>query len=113
MKVKPELEAKYQEYKTLNSKDPYSARIVSYGEDWANLMEAELEAGKSLEDIADPTRTTADTDGITGFMHGAAVNALAHFWQHGEALRIWHNAKYNVSPNTKGVVNPAILTVKV
>jgi hypothetical protein len=36
---------------------------------------------------------------------------LARFWKHGEALRVWHNAKHGVSAETTGVVNPAVLTI--
>ncbi len=42
-------------------------------------------------------------------MYGAAVSILARCWIYGEALRVWHNGKYNVE--SEGVVNPAIITI--
>ena len=100
-----------------NNTDPYGARVYSYAEDWANLMEAKMAAGKSLADVAGPTSITADTDGITGFMYGAAVSVLSHVWKHGEALRRWHNHETQIGDEgdraneTGGVLNPAILNI--
>ncbi len=118
MKIKPELAEEYVQYKTKNRIDSYSARIVSYGEDWANLMEAGIAGGKTIQEIAEAASHTADTDGITGFMYGCAVSALAHFWEHGEELRIWHNLETQIGKEGEeanrsgGVLNPAILNIK-
>lgn len=117
MKLKPGTEQEYEQYRQRNSNDPYSARVVSYGEDWANLMEARLSIGESIEACAQATSRTADTDGITGFMYGCAVSALAHFWEHGEALRRWHNLDTQIgnegerANESGGVLNPAILNI--
>ena len=73
-------------------------------------MEAKISNGEKLEIIADSTSHIADTEGITGFMYGCAVNALSQVWIHGECLRKWHNAQYGVTDD--GVVNPAVLTIK-
>ena len=51
----------------------------------------------------------ADTDGITGFMYGAAVSILSNHWKYGELLRKWHNKEYGHEGD--GVVNPAVLTI--
>lgn len=116
MQLKPNLENKYKAYKAKNT-DPYGARVVSYGEDWANLMEARMQKGEKLTDIAKETSHEADTDGITGFMYGCAVSALSHFWLHGEELRQWHNLKTQIrtegeeANKTGGVLNPALLTI--
>ena len=53
----------------------------------------------------------ADTEGITGFMYGCAVNILSQCWEYGEVLRKWHNKEYDYEGD--GVVNPAIMTVRV
>lgn len=117
MKLKTGTETEYETYKAKNSSDPYSARVVSYGEDWANLMEARMGKGEKIADMANDTSHEADTDGITGFMYGAAVSALSHFWEHGEALRLWHNLKTQIKDEgekaneTGGVLNPALLCV--
>lgn len=116
MKLKTGTETEYENYKSKNT-DPYGGRVVSYTEDWANLMEARMANGEKLEDIADATSHEADTDGITGFMYGCAVSALAHFWEHGEAVRRWHNIKTQVrdegekANESGGVLNPALLTI--
>ena len=103
-------EEKYKKWKEINSTDDYSFGVVQYLERWADLMEQEIRQGKQLLDIAERTSHEADTEGITGFMYGCAVNILAQLWIHGEELRNWHNKKYN--HEGEGVINPAILTVK-
>jgi hypothetical protein len=110
MQLKPGMEEAYANYTELND-DPYGGCVVKYSEAWAEEMERRMAAGAKLEDIA--SQTSHDVDkrpefGITGFMYGCAVQGLAHFWVHGEALRVWHNAQYGVKAE-KGTVNPAIL----
>jgi hypothetical protein len=118
MKIRPGLESEYAVYVRNNTKNGYSKGVVDYMERWADLMEAELARGASLESIAQSTSHTADTEGITGFMYGCAVSALAHFWEHGETLRQWHNLKTQIGTEGErankdgGVLNPAILTIK-
>lgn len=97
--------------------EPYGHCIMTYAEDWANLMEARMAAGEKLEDIADETSHQADTDGITGFMYGAAVSTLAQVWEHGEELRRWHNLKTQIGAEGEsanksgGTLNPALLNI--
>lgn len=116
MKLKTGTEQEYADYKAKNT-DPYGGRVVSYGEDWANLMEARMANGEKIADIAKPTSHEADTDGITGFMYGCAVQALAHFWEYGEALRLWHNLDTQIknegekANESGGVLNPALLNI--
>ena len=116
MKIKPTLEAEYNEYKAKNN-DPYGGGVVMFTERWADLMEAEMASGKKIEDCAKDTSHKADTEGITGFMYGCAVQALAHFWEHGEILRRWHNLDCQIknegeaANESGGVLNPAILNI--
>ena len=118
MNIQIGLETQYAEYKAKNT-DPYGGRVVSYGEDWANLMEARLAKGEKIADMAKITAGEADTDGITGFMYSCAVSALAHFWVHGEELRQWHNldVQYHhegeAANESGGVLNPAIVSIEV
>lgn len=72
-------------------------------------MEKSIEKGAAVSEIAEASSNAADTEGITGFMYGCAVNLLARFWVHGEALRAWHNQKYGYEG--VGTVNPAILSI--
>ena len=97
---------------TSKNQDAYGGTVIEYAERWARLMESEMAQGKELEDIATSTSDDADTDGITGFMYGAAVRVLAVCWTHGDRLRKWHNKRYGAPENSEGVVNPAVLVVK-
>jgi hypothetical protein len=117
IELKDGLQAEYEEYKAKNS-DPYGGACVTYGERWAQLMQSEMAQGKKIAEIADSTSREADVEGITGFMYGCAVKALAHFWKHGEALRLWHNRTTQIGSEgdeaneNGGVLNPAVLSIK-
>ena len=125
MKIINGMEKKYEDYKKVNSTDAYSNRVVTYGEEWADLMEKEIAKGLDIfsgpknNTIADVLAHKADTDGITGFMYGAAVFALSEFWVHGEALRRWHNLATQIRnegeiANAKGgTLNPALLNIEI
>ena len=100
-----------------NNKDPYGGAVITYAERWARLMEARMNRGEKLADIADQCSHLADNEGITGFMYGCAVSILSKVWAHGEALRLWHNLKYQLrdegekANETGGVLNPALLNL--
>jgi len=107
----------YADWKAKNT-DPYGSEIFRYAEAWADLMELRMCDGEKLEDIAKDTSHQADTEGITGFMYGAAVAVLFHAWEHGEQLRRWHNLSTQIrnegeEANKKdgAVLNPAVLSV--
>ena len=99
------------------NKDGYGGAVMTYAERWARMMEARMAKGERLADIADECSHLADEEGITGFMYGAAVSTLAAVWIHGEALRLWHNLKYQLRDEGKrandngGVLNPACLSL--
>ncbi len=98
-----------------NNQDPYGKAVIEYSERWADLMEIELEQGKELVEIAKDASHEANTEGLTGFMYGAAVSVLATVWEHGEELRRWHNLDTQIknegerANESGGVLNPAIL----
>lgn len=117
-------ETEYAKYVKTNSRDGYSKGVVDYSERWAVAMEREI---ANLPDNSD-TRLTrffvdraeslsheADIEGITGFMYGCAVQALAQFWKHGETLRRWHNLSTQMRDEGEranergGVLNPAVI----
>lgn len=122
-----------------NNQDGYGAAVNRYAERWAKLMEVEIRKAEDryraetdgvldntgsmereafwrgaaiavIHDCADRTSHEADTDGITGFMYGAAVATLVGVWQYGDILKTWHNRQYG-KPDAEGVVNPALLTI--
>ncbi len=117
MQLNPTQAHAYQAYKDANI-DPYGAEIIAYSERWADLMETRMAAGEALTDIANETSHKADTNGITGFMYGCAVQGLAKFWLHGEALRQWHNLKTQLgnkgqeANQSGGTLNPALLSIE-
>ena len=119
MRILSGKQPEYELYVTKNSSDGYSLGVVRYTERWAALMEKRIDAGETLEAIAQATSHEADTDGITGFMYGCAVSALANFWIHGEALRRWHNLDTQIGSEGEkanesgGVLNPALLSLNI
>lgn len=90
--------------------DGYGRTIFKYAVFWACLLEQRLKESSELtpKDF-DDTSHEADIFGLTGFMHGAAVQILAECWEHGAALKKWHNQKWGRA-DADGVVNPAIIT---
>lgn len=99
------------------NQDAYGGAVITYAERWARLMEGRMKKGEKLASIADQCSHLADSEGITGFMYGCAVNILSHVWIHGEALRLWHNLNTQIGTegeraNESGaVLNPATLIV--
>jgi hypothetical protein len=99
------------------NKDSYGAATICYAERWADLVEASLAEGAELEDVAEKTGREADTEGITGFMYGCAVNVLSQVWEHGDRLRRWHNLETQIGDEGEranesgGTLNPALLSV--
>lgn len=103
-------EEEWNSWRNVNS-DPYGKAIFNYALRWADMMEAAIESGSRLEDVASNLSHEADTDGITGAMYGMAVAVLSQVWIHGDALRKWHNRQYGAD-DSEGVVNPAMLVIK-
>ena len=99
-----------QEVNKPSKDDPgYGQAVIDYVIEWADNMESEML--KTLLPVADVAKECEPKGhGITGFQYGAAVQILAEFWVHGNALRKWHNTNYGM-PDAVGTVNPAILTL--
>lgn len=111
--IHPDKQSEYESYVIKNSSDGYSRAVIDYAETWARIMQVEIAAGKTnIKDIADECQKGLGYLGITGFQYGCAVGALSRFWVFGEELRRWHNNEYGVAEDQKGVVNPAVLTLK-
>lgn len=100
-----------------NSGDDYGREILEFSERWALLMEMELAQGKSIEQMADLCARDADTNGISGFMYGCAVDFLSKVREHGEELRIWHNLDSQIGNEGEtanregGVLNPSLISI--
>lgn len=118
MKIKEGQETDWAKFKEINSAGAYSNAVVQFAELWAEEMERRLEAGGTIADIAKDAMRVADSNiGITGFMYGCAVSALAKGWEHGEELRRWHNLDVQIgnegerANESGGTLNPAILNI--
>lgn len=113
MKILQGKEKEYTEYKSQMT-DDYSARIISYLESWAELMEIEIDKienpEEAIQKYAKAAADEADYDGITGYMYNCAVKILVCFWEYGEILRKWHNGSLGYSGT--GTLNSAILHVE-
>lgn len=100
------------------NQDPYGLGILRFAATWASTMERMLAEtpGATIADVAKQAEREADTEGITGFMYGAAALELTQCWVHGEELRRWHNldcqfgTEGEVANESGGVLNPAIVT---
>lgn len=112
MRILKGKEREYKHWYELNS-DGYSRACFTYAERWAEILEKEIDENgdvrKIITENAERLSHVADTEGITGFMYGCAVNILSQCWEYGEELRKWHNKEYSYDGD--GVVNPAILTL--
>jgi hypothetical protein len=63
---------------------------IEYALRWADLMEAEMNAGSTLESVAKATSFAAiQGEVILGSMYGDAVNLLVATWEYGEQLGRW------------------------
>ena len=113
MKILSGKEKEYKDWYDKNA-DAYGRACFTYAERWAEMLEGAIEESndnpfKVIVDNAEQFSYKADTEGITGFMYGCAVNILSLCWEYGEFLRKWHNKEYNYDGD--GVVNPAIMTI--
>ncbi len=99
------------------NKDGYGGAVMNYAERWARMMQVEMARGAVLSDVATRLSHEADLEGITGFMYGAAVSVLSQCWEHGEALRRWHNLSTQIGDEGEkanesgGVINPALMSI--
>lgn len=124
---------KWQSYVDANKDSGYGEACVRYAEKWGRLMQKHMEelrvsisptykltaahAEAFIKTQADALSHTADDEGVTGFMYGAAVAMLSQCWIYGEELRRWHNLKTQLGSEGEkanesgGVLNPAVLTI--
>jgi hypothetical protein len=107
------LAEEYAQYVNTNKEDGYSFAVVRYSAAFAQAAEQLISQGVAFSDAVKLVEFEVDDEGITGFMYGCAMKELSRFWKHGDELRKLHNARYGVSEDSTGVVNPAILTISV
>lgn len=109
-----EAKAKWEKFVEVNS-DGYGSGCVNYARRWAKYMQMIMARdNKSVSQIASQTSHACDINSITGFMYGCAVSILSTCWKYGDELRLWHNKEWGYDgEDDGGVVNPAVLTLKV
>lgn len=107
MKVLQNKEKEFEKCVEIFNHNIYSKFVIDYMIRWADMMEECISNGEKINNIAEETSHRADTEGITGFMYGCAVDLLSQFWKYGEQLKIWHNSQYGYEG--EGTVNPAIM----
>lgn len=112
-------QTRWNEYKEANQ-DPYGGCVIRFAEAWADAIEEAMAKGETLEAVAERLCREVDRRpgfGITGAMYGMAIVVLSQCWEHGEALRRWHNldlspeqgAEANDKPGA--VLNPAMIVI--
>lgn len=85
---KPEKADAIATARTINT-DAYGAATIAYMDRWGGMMEDIVNAegiDALTPERVEQTGRDADTDGITGYMHGWARSALRECWVHGSAL---------------------------
>ena len=103
----------WKKYVRVNSKDDYGKIIIMYARYWAKYMQHIMKKhNKTISEIAGETSHACYIDYVTGYMHGCAVFLLASCWKYGEELRKWHNKEWG-NEDCDGVINPAIINIKV
>lgn len=104
--VKPGTEEEWMQFADNNTNDGYSVFVVKA----VISMMKKFEEGISFEEAE--KQVYNEELGLSGFMAGAAANALSHFAKNGDAYRDHWNKQYGVEEaEEKGTVNPAILSI--
>ena len=67
--------------------DGYGASIISFAQDWARLMEAEMANGRTLDQaLIRECERLADTQGNSGTSYAIARGLLIVHWKYGKEL---------------------------
>ena len=97
---------KWDNYVSKN-KDDYGKACVDTAREAMRLLDEEKDF-----DCHDLICRADKNDDLTGFMAGAVSSIISQCHSRGEEWRKKWNEGYGVSGDKKGVVNPALLTIK-
>lgn len=87
------------------NQDPYGHGVVQ-----ATVAACRvLDEGKTPEEAVEASRTME----ITPFMAGCMAQWISHFHPRGEEFRVCWNGIFGLEDEGKGVVNPALVTVRI
>lgn len=101
--------AKWDSFAQVNNHGA-ALEIIDFAESWANLMEAELVKGRAVAEIADDTINHAKHyEYIAGSQYFYGVWLLYACWEHGEAIKDWHNAKHGIEAGRNGVLQDYLI----
>ncbi len=65
---------------------------VRYASSWARLMDAEIETGKGVDEIALETFLQVNTPILSnGYVYISVICLLYKVWPHGKELMLWHH----------------------
>lgn len=101
----------WKKCKEINSTDEYNKCIIDYAVLMTQFMEfLHKYHNRSVAQSFDiASHYSNSLYGVTGYMHGAAVNIISNLWKYGEEVRVYHNKMFNYSGD--GVVNPAVISI--
>ena len=78
-----------------DGKNNYGEAIVRVANQWADLLEDQIEKGIELEVVAHPLmKLSVAGEDVSDFQISCAARMLSDCWIHGERLRVWWNT-YN------------------
>ena len=105
--VKEGTEDDWKEVVKNNQGDAYSESWLNYTVNWAKLMQDLIKNRVILtEEVMNEVSFLADTCGITGFMHEAAISALKKYWKHGDVFETGtKNAPMDALTRLEGYAN--------
>ncbi len=105
--VKPETAEEWLQFADNYSNDGYSVFVVKATISMMKKMEKGISFEEAEQQVYDEELE------LTGFLAGATANALSHFAKQGEEYRKYWNKKYGIDDaNEKGIVNPAVLSIR-
>jgi len=94
-----------------NSKDPYSKACIDVAREVMRLLDLPEHEKFNPNNIITLADDNIDAGGITGFMAGCVAQMVSHCHSRGPEFKAAWNESYG-APDAKGVVNPAIVTLK-
>jgi len=71
----------------INKDEPYGARCFTYADEVARFLQVSINGDETLiPALLDDACTVCDYDGISGFMHSAAMSILRDCWVYGKYI---------------------------
>ena len=94
-----------------HNQDPYGGAIVAVAREAMRLLD-ERPGPINPHRLINDADEAANMGGITGFMAGCVTRIISECHSRGDEFRVVWNRLFEVPDHVKGVVNPAIVTIK-